>query len=293
MSIQQDAIQDVDLKNLYSNLLAGRLPLGVAEPTEVLINHTYALLGSKKIHVYFHVHEGYLYYLAIESRWMSSVAEVPIPFTRIFPGAPDFQGDGVYRLEGNSYVAALVVEGGSVRLLCNTPEVLQDYLLGVGLPTVALNPQSGQSLTSIAERIQGLSRQSAKYLMRASMGLLLMASTAFVGVHAAQVLKASDEELNLTIKAVEDDLNKELDKLNVQQPLARQIARVQKVSATVVRAGGWIQAYTLKDEKKETFELVLPSWVSPDYVDSLGQDVITDMRDLEGLLTVRKKAKEK
>lgn len=291
--MQQLAIQEVDLKNLYSNVLAGRLPLGTADPTEVLVNHAYALLGSKKLHIHFQEFEGYLYYLAVESKWMSSLIGLPIPFTRVFPGGPDHQGDGIYRLEANSYIAALVVEGGSLRLLCNTPEVLQDYLLGIGLPTIDLNPESGESLTSIYEGIQGLSSKAARYLMRASMGLLLLASTAFVGVHAAQAMKDSDEELNLTIKTVEDDLNKELDKLNIQQPLARQIARIQKVSATVVRAGGWIETYTLKDEKKETFELVLPSWVSPDYVDSLGQDVVTDLRDLEGLLTVRKKAKEK
>lgn len=291
--MQKLTVQEVDLKNLYSNVLAGRLPLGTADPTEVLVNHAYALLGSKKLHLHFQVFEGYLYYLAVESKWMSSLPGLPIPFTRIFPGGPDHQGDGIYKLEANSFIAALVVEGGSLRLLCNTPEVLQDYLLGVGLPTIDLNPETGQYLTSVYEGIQGMSKKAARYMMRASMGLLLLASTAFVGVHAAQALKVSDEELKLTIKTVEEDLNHELDKLNVQQPLARQIARVQKVSATVVRAGGWIESYTLKDDKKETFELVLPSWVSPDYVDSLGQDVVTDLRDLEGLLTVRKKGKEK
>jgi len=97
----------------------------------------------------------------------------------------------------------------------------------------------------------------------------------------------------LNARAVENDLNATLKKLSVQQPLARQISRIQIVSATVVRSGGWIQSYRLVGEDDEAFEIVLPSWVSQDYLDSLGRNgVITDLRDVEGLLTVRKEGKK-
>ena len=98
-----------------------------------------------------------------------------------------------------------------------------------------------------------------------------------------------NNETALNARAVENDLNATLKDLSVQQPLARQISRIQIVSATVVRSGGWIQSYRLLEEDNESFELVLPSWVSQDYLDSLGRvGVVTDLRDMEGLLTVRK-----
>lgn len=48
----------------------------------------------------------------------------------------------------------------------------------------------------------------------------------------------------------------------------------------------------MRGEDDESFELVLPSWVSQDYLDSLGRDVVTDLRDMEGLLMVRKQGKK-
>jgi hypothetical protein len=115
----------------------------------------------------------------------------------------------------------------------------------------------------------------------------------FVGVQITSAVLSRSNETSLNAQAVENDLNATLKDLSVQQPLARQISRIQTVSSTVVRSGGWIQSYRLVNEDDESFELVLPSWVSQDYLDSLGRaGVTTDLRDMEGLLTVRKEGKK-
>jgi hypothetical protein len=128
--------------------------------------------------------------------------------------------------------------------------------------------------------------------MKSSIGVLLCASLVFIGAQGASAYTSNQTAKGLNARAVENDLNATLTKLSVQQPLARQISRIQKVSATVVRSGGWIEKYQMNGEHSESFELILPSWVSQDYLDSLGRDVVTDLRDMEGLLTVRKQGKK-
>ena len=122
--------------------------------------------------------------------------------------------------------------------------------------------------------------------------MLGFSALTFAGAQLANAYTSNKNMDGMNPVAVENDLNATLKKLNVQQPLARQISRIQKVSSTVVRSGGWIEVYRMKGDESESFELVLPSWVSQDYIDALGRDVVTDLRDMDGLLIVRKQEKK-
>lgn len=278
----------INLKSIYSNLIAGRLPMGAGSPQKVVMNHAYAILGTERLHAYCLERAGHVYYFAIESVCLSSAPGFTLPFVEALPGGALHAGDGVYLLQGTDYAAALIIEGGNLRLLCNDPDILKDYLLGVDLPVIEVSPQGGKPLTSIPQAIQGITERFSALLMKGSVGVLIAASLVFLSAQAASAYTSSQIAGGLDPQAVESDLNSTLVKLSVQQPLARQISRIQKVSATVVRSGGWIEKYQLKGEDNESFELVLPSWVSQDYLDTLGRGVITDLRDIEGLLTVRK-----
>lgn len=282
----------INLKNIYSNLIAGRLPVGTGSAQKVVMNQAYAILGTNRLHAYMVERSGHVYYFAIESHCLSSAPGFSLPFVDVLPGGPLHVGDAVYLLKGSDYAAALVIEGGSVRLLCNDQDVLKDYLIGLDLHIVEIEHKGGKALTSIPQAIQGITERFSSVLMKSSIGVLAFASLVFVGAQAASAYTSNQTAQGLNARAVENDLNATLSKLSVQQPLARQISRIQKVSATVVRSGGWIEKYQMNGEEKETFELVLPSWVSQDYLDSLGRDVITDLRDMEGLLTVRKQGKK-
>ncbi|GLR27312.1 hypothetical protein [Limnobacter litoralis] len=151
----------------------------------------------------------------------------------------------------------------------------------------------GQPLRSIPQAILGVSERVGRAVFWGALSTLALSLTVFIAVQVLQVYTVARDEGQTNARAIESDLNATIGKLNVQQPLARQISRVQRVSATVIRSGGWIERYSLKGENQESFELVLPSWVSQDYLDSLGRDVVTDLRDTEGLLTVRKTEKGK
>lgn len=287
-------MHDSDLKQIYVNLIAGRLPVGSGSPLKVVSNQVYAILGTDRLHIHLHVRNNYVYYFAIESRHLGSHRNFALPFTNVLPDCPGHQGDGIYLYQSPDFSAALVIEAGSVRLMCNTPDVLQDYLLGLELPTYAVSDGVGKHLESVPQAILGVSDKLGVLINRVSIGVLAVCALVFVGVHATKIVALNMDAPQLNVRAVENDLNATLNKLSVQQPLAMQLSRIQQVSATVIRSGGWIQRYTMGNhDKKEAFEIMLPSWVSQDYLDQLGRDVVTDLRDMEGLLIVRKQGKGK
>lgn len=280
-----------DLKNIYGNLVAGRLPVGSASALKVVSNHVYAMLGTYRLHCHIDERAGYAYYFAIESQHLGSHLQYSLPFVDCFPDRPLHQGDAVYWLELDDCAAALIIDGGNVRFLSNETDVLKDHLLGLDLPMVNIPASGGQALKSVPQAIMGISEKLGTLMNRISMGVLAVCSLVFVSVHAYSAVMDSINRESLDVPAVQSELNTTLSKLSIQQPLAMQISRIQQVSATVVRSGGWIDRYTLKSDKNETFEISLPSWVSQDYLDQLGRDVITDLRDMEGLLVVRKQGK--
>ena len=285
-------METINLKHIYSNLIAGRLPVGTGSAQKVVMNQAYAILGTHRLHAYLVERAGHVYYFAVESQCLSSAPGFSLPFVDVLPDGPLHVGDAIYLLKGSDYAAALVIEGGSVRLLCNDQDVLKDYLIGLDLQIVEIEHKGGKPLTSIPQAIQGITERFSAVLMKSSIGVLLCASLVFIGAQGASAYTSNQTAKGLNARAVENDLNATLTKLSVQQPLARQISRIQKVSATVVRSGGWIEKYQMNGEESESFELILPSWVSQDYLDSLGRDVVTDLRDMEGLLTVRKQGKK-
>lgn len=285
-------MEAINLKSIYSNLIAGRLPVGTGSAQKVVMNQAYAILGTNRLHAYLAERAGHVYYFAIESAWLSSAPGFNLPFVDVLPDGPLHVGDAVYLMHGADYSVALIIEGGSVRLLCNDQDVLKDYLIGLDLQIVEIEHKGGKPLTSIPQAIQGITERFSSLMMKGSIGVLISASMVFLGAQAASAYTNSQAASGLNAQAVENDLNATLVKLSIQQPLARQISRIQKVSATVVRSGGWIEKYSMKGENDESFELILPSWVSQDYLDSLGRDVVTDLRDMEGLLLVRKQGKK-
>jgi cell division protein FtsL len=282
-----------EIKKIYGQLLAGRLPVGNGNASEVVFNHIYGLTGQKNMHAYTHLYGGYVYFFAVESMALASCPAVYLPFAEYLPGQPLYEGDGVYLMVDEGFAISMWIEGSGLRLICNSEDVIQESLKETDLPVIEVTGQGGPMLTSMPQKVFGLSEAFGRWLMRGSLVVLALSSLTFVGVQTVSVVSQARQQTQTTEKAVEQELNNTLQQLNIQQPLARQIARVQKVSATAIRAGGWIEVYSLKGEKNETFEVVLPSWVSQDYLDSLGRDVVTELRDIEGLLLVRKEGKGK
>ena len=280
-----------EIKKIYGQLLAGRLPVSNANAYEVVFNHVYGLTGQKNLHAFVHVHKGFVYFFAVESAALTSSPVVNLPFAEYLPGMPKHQGDGVYTLVDEGFAASMWIEGSGLRLVCNSEDVLEESLRETELTVIPMRDGEGPFLRSMPQLVLGLSETLGRWVMRLSLTMIAFSALTAVGLQTAKVVSWSEVSTETDELVVERKLNETLKQLNVQQPLARQISRVQRVSATAVRAGGWIDSYLLTGERDESFEVVLPSWVSQDYLDSLGRDVVADLRDLEGVIVVKKNIK--
>ncbi len=276
------------LISLYQYLLVGRLPIGNFDPNQILFQHLYGLTGEKNLHVYLQKKSGFLYFFAIESRRLVSTPKLSLPFAECLPGAVKYQGDAVYLLTDDDISAAMWLENGNVRFVCNSSYIIQEELQETDLPIIKLEPDTGPPMVSLPQQVLGMSEKTSRLVVNTAFGVLSLATLIFLGAQGANFYFKSDLADRSNQELVQRELNDTLLRLSVQPPLARQIARIQQISATTVRSGGWIESYKVTGENNEIFEVVLPSWVSQDYLDSLGRDVVTDLRDFDGLLIVRK-----
>ena len=65
-------MESINLKHIYSNLIAGRLPVGTGSAQKVVMNQAYAILGTHRLHAYLVERAGHVYYFAVESQCLSS-----------------------------------------------------------------------------------------------------------------------------------------------------------------------------------------------------------------------------
>ncbi len=282
-------MKDESPKDIYANMIAGRIPVGSGSAMKAVSNQAYAILGTNRLHAYILERQGYAYYFVVESQHLTSFPDFNIPFTKYIPGSDLFEGDAIYYLSYEGFAVAMIIEGGNMRILCNDEEILNDYLLALDLPTIEIDPYGGETMSSVPQAILGVSDKFGRLLNRTSISVLACSAATFIGLNVFEMLESTLKKETVNIQAIQDELNSTLNRLSVQQPLAMQLSRIQQVSATVVRSGGWIEKYSMgPDVKRESFEVVLPSWVSQDYIDQLGKEVVTDLRDMDGLLIVRK-----
>ncbi|NJM31887.1 MAG: efflux RND transporter periplasmic adaptor subunit [Limnobacter sp.] len=282
-------------QTILLGLMAGRLPCGQAKAYEVVVNHLYALLGTQRVHVHLTEHGGFVYYVAVESRLLTSHSSFKTCLPACFPGGGAFKGDGIYRFESAGLTVALIMENSVPRLLVNDEEAVYQSIAGLDLPAYGLSEEQQAldfRLVSAPMLIQGLSQRLGSWFYRSSLSLFALCVAVYIGGLSYEVMASTDERGAVSKKAVETDLNATLKKISIQQPLARQIARIQTVSSTVIRAGGWIEEYNIDAKGQEQFVLMLPDWVSRDYLSVLGDDIVTDSLDLERLLKVQKQPKK-
>eukprot|EP01030_Chromulinospumella_sphaerica_P007729 gene7729-7558_t len=130
------------------------------------MNQAYAILGTNRLHAYIAERAGHVYYFAIESAWLSSAPGFNLPFVDVLPDGPLHVGDAIYLMHGADYSVALIIEGGSVRLLCNDQDVLKDYLIGLDLQIVEIEHKGGKPFTSIPQAIQGITERFINDFLR-------------------------------------------------------------------------------------------------------------------------------
>lgn len=261
----------------YLKMIAGTLPDhaqgSVDDSLRMLAQEA---LGTPQVH-YLRSREavdGSYHYLALPS---SAMASEPLPVTPLaaaFPGHPAHQGPGAYVLDLGTYRVAVLFDGELLDLVCNEAELVSEFLAEQTLPVYQLHGEvpawrfesSHTRQSKLADQLAGKLTRGSLVLLSAA-GLLYGALLSVEGGLQAKV-KANDD-------AASQMLNKALAEIQLGSPLARQMADYQQRTSIAVRAGGWVDAYQVK-EGAEHFRMFVPTWITPDYISQLGAGVVAD-----------------
>lgn len=278
---------DTDLSIIYSNMLAGCVPIGNAQPERVISLLAQDILDTPHIHTTYDVKDGHVYYLAVPSKQLASEPRFSSPLAAAFSGHSQHQGDGVYLLRDAPNGYAAIRRGASLRLLVNHLDLLEDVLIATELPIYDVSNLNPWQLVSTPWLYRTAADQMSGWITKVSLIVLAGACAVLVFSEVAQgVLSARKQQ---SAESVVEKANIAISQAKLSNPLSKQLTQIQNVSATVVRAGGWVEEYRIKGAE-ERFLVALPTWVSKDYLDSLGKGVTSERQDAENLIWVRKGA---
>ncbi|MFC6522626.1 hypothetical protein ACFQAT_25770 [Undibacterium arcticum] len=228
----------------------------------------------------------YVYYFASISSAFASVPSFETPLAAAFPNNPEHQGDGVYLLSKGSVSVAVIQDGEKFRLLVNNVDAVASAIADLDLPVYMAEQFTPVPMLSITERHRHLADAFSGKVIKwstvvtvAALGLGLIANVASAAFTTS--LKSTNDqyasELGLLVAKIEHS-----------SPLSKQLAQIQKISATVVRAGGWINSYELAGDK-EKFVVSLPDWVTQDFIAALGREAVADRDLTNNIIKVEKK----
>ncbi|EGF30593.1 hypothetical protein IMCC9480_1207 [Oxalobacteraceae bacterium IMCC9480] len=282
MAILSPALFD----SAYAGMIAGAIPLHSGDIDKSVFMVAQDVLGTARMHLLVAVDRdsSMVFYFAAPSSAFTSLPAFSTPLAAALPGHPQHRGDGIYFLPDVSLSVAVEKTRDHIRLIANTPEVMADWLAGQNeravYPVEDNEAWAMEAIPAAYRRIaDGISLSTSRYSVVVAAIALLVYVGAAIGI---SVLNASaDKSSQAHMKAI----NNAVTRIDFVSPLSQQLARMQKVSALVVRAGGWIDEYKVRNGD-EKFVLMMPAWITRDYVEALGPRVIADQTGDDNLIRV-------
>lgn len=263
--------------NTYLKMIAGTVPVhGQGSVDETLRLVAQEALGGVALHYVRSTvpFEGRHYYFAVPSLELASEPDLTTPLAMALPGHPMHQGLGAYVLDLGRLKVVAILGLDTFEFLCNEAELVNEFLAEQDVEIFQVPKGAlAWSLTSeFKEKNKSLQKVSDS-LLKLSTGILLFSLISY------GVLAAVDGWVNSQIKSNENEAAKALQTMlssvRLSSPMYTQIAEYQARSSVVVRAGGWIDAYQVKNGK-DSFRMFVPSWVTPDYIKALGPGVAAE-----------------
>jgi hypothetical protein len=283
-------LSSAQFESAYAGMIAGAIPLHSDDIDKSIFMVAQDVLGTARLHLLVAVDRdnSTVYYFAAASSAFTSIPAFTTPLAAALPGHPQHRGDGIYFLADVSLAVAVEKTRDQIRLIANTPEVMADWLAEQNEQTVYQveddEAWAMESIPAAYRRIaDGIAQSASRYSVVVAAIALLMYMGSSIGI---SVLNASaDKSSQAHMKAINDAVTR----IDFVSPLSQQLARVQKISALVVRAGGWIDEYEVK-KGNEKFILMMPAWITKDYIDALGPGVVGDQSNDENLIRLARGA---
>ena len=272
MAITEPTISGFE--QIYQGMLAGILPYHEEDVFQSILYAASNILSTDKVHVGWYRSGASAYYFAAPSSLFGSVLDFATPLVAAVPGHPSHRGDGAYVITQGKISVAAISANQSFRLMCNETELILEHLADLGLnvyyPEATVSPLA---IESAHGRMRRLGDQFSRRVVKVA---AIGSAIAFTVAAAASFAETA---FNTTVSDANDqnatELNKLVGSLEYSSPLSQQVGEINKLSATVVRAGGWIDAYSVK-KGNTSFTVTLPEWVTQDYIKALGDGAVAD-----------------
>lgn len=262
---------------IYLKFIAGRVP----DHSQGLVEDTLCLMAQEAScasQVHFlrspKPHLGHYYYLAVASSALASEADLKTELAMALPGHPDHQGPGIYVLEAMPYKVAVIFADEQFDLICNEAHLIDEFLADATLPIIHVTDRvQPWPLTSAEAKSNALVDAMSRKIVAYSLVVLGLFSVTGVGLVGAEKWLSAKVAQNNAMTA--QALDTALASIKVGSPLSRTMADYDRKAAVVLRAGGWLDAYQVK-EGQESFRFFVPTWITDDYVKALGQGIVAD-----------------
>lgn len=271
--------------HIYRTMIAGSIPSFKMDIDAAIVKIAGDILQDYRLHVLQARHGDHVFFFAVASRWISHAQSFGTALAAALPGHPQHRGDGVYALQAGEETFAAVKQGADLFLLQGDASTVEAAAKQHGLSIHATSPQTeAWPLTSVfSQQRRQIERVTGK-ITAAAAWLLGTCATAYLLLCAGETYLNWHQKPDLHSPATADLVRQ----FQYTSPLFEQLAHFQQISATVVRAGGWIEGYTWKPGQDESFEIVMPGWISQDYIEALGKGTIADYNIPDNLVIAHK-----
>ena len=270
----------------YTSMIAGAILLHDGDIDKTVFMMAADVLGTAKMYLMVDVDRASttVYYFAAPSAAFASIPAFATPLAAALPSHPQHRGDGIYFLQDANLSVAVEKARDHIRLVANSTEVMAEWLAErAELPLHRVDDVDAwpmESMPAAYRRIaDGISLRTAKYSAVLAALALLIYIAASIGISVRSAV--ADESGRAHMRAI----NNAVARIDFISPLSEQIARMQRVSALVVRAGGWIEEYEFR-KGTEKFVLMMPAWITRDYIDALGPKIEADQSADENLVRI-------
>ena len=268
-------LHTASLASIYSGLMAGSVVNHSGDVEKSIFFIAREVLHTDKIHTVtsISIDGQQLYYFAVPSALLNQTGAFETPLVAAFPAHPDHRGEGVYYIERETFACAVIKDGDTFQCLTNKADVLMAHIRDLNLPLHNVDQAHPWQLESAAGRHRRLADRFSMATIKVAASVTAVAAIVGFSAMLVQSFMSSQASADAAHAAVQ--LNSVVMKIEHASPLSQQLAQLQKVSSTVVRAGGWIEGYELKGNA-ESFSVSLPEWVTQDYIKALGAGTKAD-----------------
>lgn len=275
-------------------MIAGTMPKHQGNHYSSIVWRAQDVLQTEKVHTYIKEHNNILYFFAAPSSQFIDATNQSICLAKCLPGNPMYSGDGIYIIKDSKYTVALLIKNEQIELVFNENSVMNDWLEEEKEKSIAvfyLDCDSMDYTYVMTTAFNEVRHTLDKNLNR--LGVITMVATLLfaAGTFTLHSLKPDTDfytEFNKKTHAYKEAAINALKSSNAPTDLAMQARRLQEVSATVVKAGGWINSYEINDKMQESIEARMPVWVTPEYLVPFAGNIQTLVDKKENMLAIYK-----